>query len=439
MIDNSTFDTRTALFHTFGCKLNFSETSTIARMLAECGIRRSTANEKPDFIVVNTCSVTELADKKCRQTIRSFNRKYPDAAIIVTGCYAQLKSDEVAALPGVCIVAGNDRKAEICDFVNTWCRERKPQTIITPAKDIRKFTPSCDRGDRTRFFLKVQDGCDYWCTYCTIPMARGRSRSATIDELVAQANQAAEEGGREIVITGVNIGDFGKGRDDNFLDLCRELDKVEGIKRYRISSIEPNLLTDEIIEFVAQSRAFMPHFHVPLQSGSDEVLKLMRRHYDTSLFAHKMQCIREAMPDAFIGIDLIVGARGETDACFEDSYNFISSLPISRLHVFTYSERPGTRALEIPHVVSQELKHKRTTRMLGLSEKMLANFASRFEGTVRPVLLEHPRRNHPMSGFTDNYLKIEVEAPAELDNHIVNVKLGKYNSETESFTGTLIQ
>jgi threonylcarbamoyladenosine tRNA methylthiotransferase MtaB len=199
------------------------------------------------------------------------------------------------------------------------------------------------------------------------------------------------------------------------------------------------LLTDEIIEFVAQSRAFMPHFHVPLQSGSDEVLKLMRRHYDTSLFAHKMQCIREAMPDAFIGIDLIVGARGETDACFEDSYNFISSLPISRLHVFTYSERPGTRALEIPHVVSQELKHKRTTRMLGLSEKMLAKFASRFEGTVRPVLLEHPRRNHPMSGFTDNYLKIEVEAPAELDNHIVNVKLGKYNSETESFTGTLIQ
>jgi threonylcarbamoyladenosine tRNA methylthiotransferase MtaB len=438
MIDNSTFDTRTALFHTFGCKLNFSETSTIARMLAECGIRRVTASEKPDFIVVNTCSVTELADKKCRQTIRSFNRKYPDAAIIVTGCYAQLKSEEVAALPGVCIVAGNDRKAEICDFVNTWCRERKPQTIITPAKDIRKFTPSCDRGDRTRFFLKVQDGCDYWCTYCTIPMARGRSRSATIDELVAQANQAAEEGGREIVITGVNIGDFGKGRDDNFLDLCRELDKVEGIKRYRISSIEPNLLTDEIIEFVAQSRAFMPHFHVPLQSGSDEVLKLMRRHYDTSLFAHKMQCIREAMPDAFIGIDLIVGARGETDACFEDSYNFISSLPISRLHVFTYSERPGTRALEIPHVVSQELKHKRTTRMLGLSEKMLADFASRFEGTVRPVLLEHPRRNHPMSGFTDNYLKIEVEAPAELDNHIVNVKLGKYNSETESFNGTLI-
>jgi threonylcarbamoyladenosine tRNA methylthiotransferase MtaB len=438
MIDNSTFDTRTALFHTFGCKLNFSETSTIARMLAECGIRRVTASEKPDFIVVNTCSVTELADKKCRQTIRSFNRKYPDAAIIVIGCYAQLKSEEVAALPGVCIVAGNDRKAEICDFVNTWCRERKPQTIITPAKDIRKFTPSCDRGDRTRFFLKVQDGCDYWCTYCTIPMARGRSRSATIDELVAQANQAAEEGGREIVITGVNIGDFGKGRDDNFLDLCRELDKVEGIKRYRISSIEPNLLTDEIIEFVAQSRAFMPHFHVPLQSGSDEVLKLMRRHYDTSLFAHKMQCIREAMPDAFIGIDLIVGARGETDACFEDSYNFISSLPISRLHVFTYSERPGTRALEIPHVVSQELKHKRTTRMLGLSEKMLADFASRFEGTVRPVLLEHPRRNHPMSGFTDNYLKIEVEAPAELDNHIVNVKLGKYNSETESFNGTLI-
>jgi threonylcarbamoyladenosine tRNA methylthiotransferase MtaB len=439
MIDNTTFDTRTALFHTFGCKLNFAETSTIARMLAEKGIRRSTATETPDFIVINTCSVTELADKKCRQTIRSFHRKYPDAGIIVTGCYAQLKSEEVAALPGVCIVAGNDRKAEICDFVENWCRERKPQTIITPAKDIRTFTPSCDRGDRTRFFLKVQDGCDYWCTYCTIPMARGRSRSASIDQLVAQAQQAADEGGREIVITGVNIGDFGKGRSDNFLDLCKALDQVDGIMRYRISSIEPNLLTDEIIEFVAQSRAFMPHFHVPLQSGSDDVLKLMRRHYDTSLFAHKMDCIRRAIPDAFIGIDLIVGARGETDQLFEDSYNFIDSLPISRLHVFTYSERPGTRALEIPHIVSQELKHERTRRMLALSERKLSTFASNYLNTVRPVLLEHPRRNHPMSGFTDNYLKVEVDAPAELDNRIVPVRLDSYDSETESFKGTLIQ
>jgi threonylcarbamoyladenosine tRNA methylthiotransferase MtaB len=439
MIDNTTFDTRTALFHTFGCKLNFAETSTIARMLAEKGIRRSTATETPDFIVINTCSVTELADKKCRQTIRSFHRKYPDAGIIVTGCYAQLKSEEVAALPGVCIVAGNDRKAEICDFVENWCRERKPQTIITPAKDIRTFTPSCDRGDRTRFFLKVQDGCDYWCTYCTIPMARGRSRSATIDQLVAQAQQAADEGGREIVITGVNIGDFGKGRSDNFLDLCKALDQVDGIMRYRISSIEPNLLTDEIIEFVAQSRAFMPHFHVPLQSGSDDVLKLMRRHYDTSLFAHKMDCIRRAIPDAFIGIDLIVGARGETDQFFEDSYNFIDSLPISRLHVFTYSERPGTRALEIPHIVSQEMKHERTRRMLALSERKLSAFASNYLNTVRPVLLEHPRRNHPMSGFTDNYLKVEVDAPAELDNRIVPVRLDSYDSETESFKGTLIQ
>ncbi|MDE6160293.1 MAG: MiaB/RimO family radical SAM methylthiotransferase, partial [Muribaculaceae bacterium] len=341
MIDHSTFGTRTALFHTFGCKLNFAETSTVATMLAEHGVRRATAGEQPDFIVVNTCSVTELADKKCRQTIRSLHRRHPSAAIVVTGCYAQLKSEEVAALPGVQIVAGMDRKLEIANFVDQWSATHTPQTLVRPSRDIRDFSPSCSRGDRTRYFLKVQDGCDYWCSYCTIPAARGRSRSGTIDQMLEQARAVAESGGKEIVITGVNIGDFGKGRDDNFLDLCRALDTVDGIERYRISSIEPNLLTDEIIDFVASSRRFMPHFHVPLQSGDDEVLRLMRRHYDTALFRRKMERIKQAMPHAFVGVDLIVGARGETEERFARSRDFVASLPVSRLHVFTYSERPG--------------------------------------------------------------------------------------------------
>ena len=443
MIDKSTFDNRTALFHTFGCKLNFAETSTVARMFAEKGVRRITPGETPDFIVINSCSVTDLADKKCRQTIRSLNRRYPDAAIIVTGCYAQLKSDEVAALPGVKIVAGIDRKLELCDFVERWSADHKPMSLVGDSRDIRSFMPSCSRGDRTRYFLKVQDGCDYWCTYCTIPKARGRSRSGTIDGIVAQAREVAAQGGKEIVITGVNIGEFGKGRDDNFLDLIRELDKVDGIERYRISSIEPNLLTDEIIEFVAGSRSFMPHFHVPLQSGSDEVLKLMRRHYDTALFASKIEKIRQTIPDAFIGVDLIVGARGETDECFAASKAFVESLDISRLHVFTYSERPGTRALEIDHVVSQEEKHRRTRLMLAVSERKLDGFTRRFTGSVRPVLLEHPREGHPLSGFTDNYLKVEISGidshmAEALDNTIAPVYIGKPITERESVNASLI-
>lgn len=309
MIDQSVFTGRKALFHTFGCKLNFAETSTVARLFAEKGIRRIQAGETPDIVVINTCSVTEVADKKCRQAIRGFARRYPDAAIVVTGCYAQLKSEEIAALPGVAVVAGSDRKLLLSDYIDRWMSDHATVHEVTPTKDIRTFSPSCSAEDRTRHFLKVQDGCDYWCTYCTIPMARGRSRSGTIAELVAQAEKVAEDGGREIVLTGVNIGDFGKGRDDNFFDLIKALDRVEGIERYRISSIEPNLLTDEIIDWVAESRAFMPHFHVPLQAGSDEVLRLMRRHYDTSLFRHRMERIRNAMPHAFIGVDLIVGAR----------------------------------------------------------------------------------------------------------------------------------
>lgn len=440
MIDNSTFNNLTAHYHTFGCKLNFAETSSIARLLADKGVRRVSGGEAPDLVVVNTCSVTELADKKCRQTIRSFHKRWPGAAIIVTGCYAQLKSDEVAALPGVQIVAGADRKMDIAAFLDSYLADRRQVVDACPTKEIREFRPSCSRGDRTRYFLKVQDGCDYWCTYCTIPLARGRSRSGTIDSLVAQAAEAARDGGREIVITGVNIGDFGKGREDTFFDLIRALDQVDGIARYRISSIEPNLLTDEIIDWVAtSSRAFMPHFHIPLQAGSDEVLKLMRRHYDTDLFRHKIELVRQAMPHAFIGVDLITGARGETPELFEKSYGFVESLDISRLHVFPYSERPSTKALEIDGVVSQEEKHRRTNRMLRLSEAKWAEFASRFSGTVRPVLLEHPQgEGKPMAGFTDNYLRVEVDgATPDLDNTIVPVVLGKPDTAQELMSGFL--
>ncbi len=437
MIDNSPFGNSTALFHTFGRKLNFSETSSVARMFSEKGIRRVQSGETPDIVVVNTCSVTDVADKKCRQAINRFARLYPEAVIVVTGCYAQLKSDEIAAIHGVDIVAGTDRKLELLDYLDRWLENRRTESYITPLTDIRKFDPSCSRGDRTRYFLKVQDGCDYWCSYCTIPKARGRSRSGTIESIVDQARQVAEEGGREIVLTGVNIGDFGKGRDDTFFDLIKALDNVDGIERYRISSIEPNLLTDEMIEWVASSRRFMPHFHIPLQAGSDEVLRLMRRHYDTALFRHRVERIREVMPHAFIGVDLIVGARGETDELFERSRDYVESLDISRLHVFPYSERPGTRALDIDYVVPQEVKHRRTNVMLRISEHKLADFASRFSGTVRPVLLEHQRPRRPMTGFTDNYLKVEVKPVAEYANKVVPVMLGEVIDNGDMMKGRI--
>lgn len=437
MIDNTTFGNFTASFHTLGCKLNFAETSTVAKIFADRGIRRVQAGETPDICVVNTCSVTELADKKCRQAIRSLHKKHPNAAIIVTGCYAQLKSEEVAAIDGVVVVAGTDRKLLLADYLDQWIKTHEPRTLITPTKDIRAFSPSCSRGDRTRYFLKVQDGCDYYCTYCTIPMARGRSRSGNIDDLVAQAREVAAEGGKEIVITGVNIGDFGKGRTDTFFDLIKALDEVDGIERYRISSIEPNLLTDEIIEWVAASKRFMPHFHIPLQSGNDDVLKLMHRHYDTVLFRSKVEKIRTTMPHAFIGVDLIVGARGETPERFELSRQFVESLDISRLHIFTYSERPGTKALNIEHIVDQAEKHRRTRIMLDISERKLRDFSNRFIGTTRPVLLEHPRRNKPMSGFTDNYLKVEVSASSQLSNQVIPVTLNAVSESGEEITGTL--
>ncbi|MDE5810085.1 MAG: tRNA (N(6)-L-threonylcarbamoyladenosine(37)-C(2))-methylthiotransferase MtaB [Muribaculaceae bacterium] len=438
MTDHSISGIATALFHTFGCKLNFAETSTVANMFRQRGIRRVAEGETPDLIVINSCSVTDLADKKCRQAIRSFAKRYPDAPIIVTGCYAQLKPGEIAAIDGVAIVAGSDQKQNLADFLDKWTEQRNQQLVVTPSREITEFTPSCSRGDRTRYFLKVQDGCDYWCTYCTIPIARGRSRSGSIQSMVDQVNQVVKDGGREVVITGVNIGDFGKGTDKNFLDLIKELDQIDGIDRYRISSIEPNLLSEEIIDFVANSRRFMPHFHVPLQAGSDTVLKLMHRHYDTAHFRHKMELIKQAMPDAFIGVDLMVGTRGETLEEFEKSRDFVESLDISRLHVFPYSERPGTRALSIDHVVDQAEKHRRTAVMIELSDKKLTEFTSRFINTIRPVLLEHGSTPGILSGFTDNYLKVRVPADNSLDNSIVNVELKSYNPKAEESKGIIV-
>ena len=424
MIDNTTFATYTAEYHTLGCKLNFAETSTIGQLLAEKGVRRAHAGEVPDICVVNTCSVTEEADKKCRQLIRRLVRKYPDALMVVTGCYAQLKAQEISQIEGVDIVLGSDQKLDVANYVERWMHHHKPCVEVTPLKDIHKFCPSCSRGDRTRYFLKVQDGCDYYCTYCTIPRARGRSRSGTIEQLVAQARQVADEGGKEIVITGVNIGDFGKNTGEKFIDLIKALDAVDGIERYRISSLEPDLLTDEVIDFVASSRAFMPHFHIPLQAGSDEVLALMRRHYDTALFAHKVEKIKQVMPHAFIGVDVIAGARGETEELFEQSYRFIESLDVTRLHVFPYSERPDTLALRIEHVVDQREKNRRTNRLIALSERKLRAFAEQFVGTERPVLYEQPREGMPMHGFTDNYLRVEAPFDRWSINTVVNTSLG---------------
>lgn len=423
MIDQNTFGTRRVMYKTFGCKLNFAETSSVGRLLADKGFIRAIDGDRPDIIVVNTCSVTELADRKCRQSIRSLVRRYPDATVLVTGCYAQLKPGEVAAIPGVDIVIGTNAKARLAEYIERWDAGHTAINEVVPSKELREFVPACSADDRTRHFLKVQDGCDYYCSYCTIPMARGRSRSGSIDSLVAQAAKVAAEGGKEIVLTGVNIGDFGKGRTDRLIDLIRELDKVDGIERYRISSIEPDLLTDEIIDFVADSQRFMPHFHTPLQCGSDAVLKLMRRHYDSSLFADKVRAIRQAMPDAFIGVDLIVGARGETDAEFEVSRSFIEGLDISRLHVFPYSERPGTRALSLGGAVSQADKQRRAAVMLRMSEEKLRGFASRFIGSVRQVLVEHARPDGKMLGLTDNYLRVEIDRDDSLANTVVPVRL----------------
>lgn len=438
MIDTTVFQDKKAVYYTLGCKLNFAETSSIGKSLKEAGIRTARRGEKADIIVVNTCSVTEIADKKCRQAIHKLVKAHPGAYVIVTGCYAQLKPDTVADIEGVDLVLGAEQKGDLMDYLVTLEKSAHGAAITTATKDIRKFSPSCSRGDRTRYFLKVQDGCDYFCSYCTIPFARGRSRNGKIADLVEQAREVAAEGGKEIVLTGVNIGDFGKTTGETFLDLIKELDKVEGIERYRISSIEPNLLTDEIIEFVSTSRRFMPHFHIPLQSGCDEVLKLMRRRYDTALFASKIHKIKQLMPHAFIGVDVIVGTRGETPEYFESAYNFIESLDVTQLHVFSYSERPGTQALKIDYIVSPEDKHNRSQRLLELSDKKLKDFYSHHIGKEAVVLSEHSKPGAPMHGFTENYIRVELNADKVKDNHLVKVKLGGFSEDGSSLLSEVL-
>ncbi len=439
MTDKMITGVATVQFHTLGCKLNFSESATMERLLASRGVRRATAGEMPDVCVVNTCSVTELADKKCRQAIRKLVKSYPGALVVVTGCYAQLKSDEVAAIDGVDIVIGNDRKNDIADYILKYVEERRRCVDVRGFRELRQFCPSCSRGDRTRYFLKVQDGCDYFCTYCTIPFARGRSRSGTISQLVWQVREAVAEGGREVVLTGVNIGDFGKNTGERFIDLVKALDGVDGIERYRISSIEPDLLDDEVIDFVAQSRHFMPHFHIPLQSGCDEVLRMMHRHYDTALYASKIEKIRRMMPDAFIGVDVIVGTHGETAELFEQSMIFIESLDVSRLHVFPYSERPGTAALRISHVVDKHEKDERVARMLQLSDDKLRGFTSRFIGTCRPVLFEQSAHGSGLlHGFTDNYLRVEVQCADDLVNQVVSTRIDAMTDDVETVKGVVM-
>ncbi|MGL5635279.1 MAG: tRNA (N(6)-L-threonylcarbamoyladenosine(37)-C(2))-methylthiotransferase MtaB [Bacteroidales bacterium] len=429
MIDNTIFENKKAAYYTLGCKLNFAETSTIGKQLLEHGIHKVRGNEIADICVINTCSVTELADKKCRQTIRKISKDHPGAFIVVTGCYAQLKPEEIAQIPGVDLVLGSNQKLDILEHIDSLEKKDKGTIQTTKTKDISRFVPSCSQGDRTRFFLKVQDGCDYYCSYCTIPFARGKSRNGSVSDIVKQAQDVAAQGGKEIVLTGVNIGDFGKSTGETFFDLVKTLDQVEGVERYRISSIEPNLLTDEIIDYVSTSKRFAPHFHIPLQSGSDEVLKIMRRKYDTALFAAKVAKIKEIMPHAFIGVDVIVGTRGETPELFEEAYNFISNLDISQLHVFSYSERPGTQALKIEHTVEPKEKQERSKRLLDLSDEKLRSFYNQFIGTDHKVLFEHAKEGEPVYGFTENYIKVEVGYNAELCNNIANVTLGEFNSD----------
>ena len=439
MIDTSAFQGKTAKYFTLGCKLNFSETSTFGKMLQEMGVRTAAKGEKADICLINTCSVTDVADKKCRQAIHRLVRENPGAFVVVTGCYAQLEAETVSQIEGVSLVLGANEKANLIQFLSQGFVDRDNVAVNkTPwkrekTKDIKTFAPSCSRGNRTRYFLKVQDGCDYFCTYCTIPYARGFSRNPTIASLVAQAQQAAAEGGKEIVLTGVNIGDFGKTTGESFFDLVKALDEVEGISRYRISSLEPDLLSDELIDYCGkESRAFMPHFHIPLQSGSDTVLKLMHRHYDRQLFADKILRIKQVMPDAFIGVDVMVGCRGETPECFEETYEFLKQLPVTQLHVFPYSERPGTSALKIDYVVAERDKKLRSKRLLELSDEKTHAFYEQFIGQEAEVLFEKATRGRAMHGFTKNYIRVELspaDAKPEYDNQLIRVRLGDFNHD----------
>lgn len=446
MTDTSVFHGKTAKYMTLGCKLNFSETATFARTLYNMGVGEANAGKAADICLINTCSVTEMADHKCRQQIHKMVRENPGAVVVVTGCYAQLKSEEIAQIPGVSLVLGSNEKAHLVEYLRQamQAREADPIAFATsceghPAfhhaektKDIHSFQLSCSRGNRTRYFLKVQDGCNYFCTYCTIPYARGFSRNPSIATLVEQVKQAAAEGGKEVVITGVNIGDFGRTTGERFIDLVIALDEIEDIRRYRISSLEPDLCSDELIDYCAHSRAFMPHFHIPLQSGSDTVLRLMHRRYDAALFAHKVELIKEKMPHAFIGVDVMVGCRGETPDCFEECRSFIEGLDVTQLHVFPYSERPGTAALSIPYVVDDKEKKRRVHELLELSDQKTRAFYARHAGTEQEVLLEKSASGKAMHGFTRNYVRVQLPehlSKPDYDNELLTVRIGDFNAD----------
>ena len=417
-------------FHTLGCKLNFAETSEISKILAEAGYAKVEMNEHPDVLVINTCSVTDQADQKCRNIVRRAIKINPEVFVAVVGCYAQLKPEEIAQIDGVSVVLGANEKFKILDHIQKKSEERN-KIVVGHIKEVNEFVPSFSSGDRTRTFLKVQDGCNYFCAFCTIPLARGRSRSASISDTIVQANLAISKGAKEIVLTGVNIGDFGAHNGETFFDLIKALDELEGIDRYRISSIEPNLLTEEIIDFVARSQKFMPHFHVPLQSGDDEILRAMRRRYRTDLYRSRMIAIKEKMPHACIGVDVITGFPGETDELFQNTMNFIQELPVSYLHVFTYSERANTTALRIEEVVPFPKRQERTTQLRLLSEKKKRAFYQSFVGQERSVLWEGVNEDGRMSGYSDNYIRLTKDFQADDVNVIEHVQIDGANIRLE--------
>ena len=425
---------RTVAFHTLGCKLNFSETSTLSRQLEMAGFEKKQFTDKADVYVINTCSVTENADKECRQLVRRIQRNAPDSFVVITGCYAQLKPTEIATIPGVDLVLGAAEKFNLVQHLSTLTKGEETKICSCDIEEVSGFNTSFSVNDRTRTFLKVQDGCDYSCTFCTIPMARGKSRSDSIENVVKQAQGLAANGVKEIVLTGINLGDFGKGGDggkkhnENFFELVKALDSETAIPRYRISSIEPNLLSNDIIEWVAKSKSFMPHFHIPLQSGSDSVLKLMQRRYNSELYADRIKSIKSVMPHACIGVDVIVGSPGETEHYFKESFDFIHSLDISYLHVFTYSERAMTKALDIKPVVPIQVRNDRNKILRNLSYQKQQFFNAQHIGETRAVLFESIKQKDPndipmLEGYSDNYIKIVTPYREEWSNQIIDWKI----------------
>jgi len=425
---------KSVAFHTLGCKLNYSETSSISRMMEKEGYIKKDFTDEADIYVINTCSVTDNADKECRQLVRRIQRKAPGSIVVITGCYAQLKPKEIAEIPGVDLVLGAAEKFNITKHIGELSKGDSAKICSCDIEDVSGFNTSFSLGDRTRTFLKVQDGCDYNCSFCTIPMARGKSRSDSIANVIKSAKQLAQEGAKEIVLTGINLGDFGKGpdgnepisfqnREENFYKLIQELDEIDGIERFRISSIEPNLLTNEMIEFVANSKKFMPHFHIPLQSGSNSILALMRRRYKRELYAERVGLIKTLMPHCAIGVDVIVGFPGETDEAFKETYDFLHALDIAYLHVFTYSERDNTYALNLKPVVPMQIRHERNKALRNLSYMKMQYFEARHTGETRKVLFENHNKNGMMEGYTDNYIRVSVPYKQEWENSIVEWKL----------------